>query len=89
MQTLANVMNIPIAVVTSEQACALGAAMFAATIAGIYPSAAHAQKAMSSGFDITYYPQEEKVLIYQNLYKQYRQLGAVFLACHNNEHKNT
>lgn len=75
MQTLANVLNIPIVLVKSEQACALGAAMFAATIGGIYSSVPEAQKAMSSGFDTTYYPEEEKVLIYQKLYKQYCKLG--------------
>ena len=34
MQTLTNVLNIEIKVVSSEQACALGAAMFAATASG-------------------------------------------------------
>ncbi len=37
MQTLADVLDMPIRVVRSEQTCALGAAMFAAVAAGIYP----------------------------------------------------
>ena len=35
MQMMANVMNMPIRIHNSEQACATGAAMFAATAAGI------------------------------------------------------
>jgi L-ribulokinase len=37
MQMMADVMNMPIRIHKSEQTCALGAAMFAATAAGIYP----------------------------------------------------
>ncbi|KAA6309501.1 Ribulokinase, partial [termite gut metagenome] len=36
MQTLSDVLNMPIKVCKTDQACALGAAMFAATAAGIY-----------------------------------------------------
>ena len=36
MQMMADVMNMPIKIHKSEQTCALGAAMFAATVAGVY-----------------------------------------------------
>lgn len=75
MQTLANVLNMPIKVVKSEQACALGAAMFAATIAGVYPSLSAAQKAMTSGYEATYSPDKEKVAVYSKLYKRYLAIG--------------
>jgi L-ribulokinase len=75
MQTLANVLNMPIKIVRSEQACALGAAMCAATAAGVYPSLAAAQEAMNSGFDEFFYPQAEKTAIYAQLYQQYQKLG--------------
>lgn len=75
MQTLADVLNMPIKVVTSDQACALGAAMCAATAAGIYTTMNEAQKSMSSGFDATYYPNETKVETYQALYKKYLKFG--------------
>lgn len=75
MQTLANVLNMPIKIVRSEQACALGAAICAAAAAGVYPSLAAAQSAMTSGFDEFFYPQPEKVEVYVQLYQQYQKLG--------------
>ncbi len=75
MQTLADVLNMPIKVVKSEQACALGAAMCAAVAAGIYLTMEDAQLAMSSGYDAEYYPQAEKAAIYAILYEKYVKLG--------------
>ena len=75
MQTLADVLNRPIKIVKSEQACALGAAICAATAAGVYNSMSEAQDAMTSGFDATYYPETEKVVIYAQLYEKYKALG--------------
>ena len=46
MQLMADVMNLPIRIHSSEQTCALGAAMFAATVAGIYPKVEDAMHAM-------------------------------------------
>jgi L-ribulokinase len=76
MQTLADVLNMPIKVAASDQACALGAAMFAATAAGIYEHVQAAQQAMGSGFGMEYFPQEEKNKIYNKLYQKYAALGA-------------
>lgn len=75
MQTLANILNVPIKVATSEQACALGSAMFAAVIGGVYQDIAQAQQAMSSGYDAEYLPQAEKAAIYKKLYQRYLTLG--------------
>jgi L-ribulokinase len=75
MQTLADVLHMPIKVASSDQSCALGAAMFAAVVAGVYPDIEDAQKSMSSGFDKTYYPRTENMEVYQTLYKRYKQLG--------------
>ncbi len=71
MQTLANVLNMEIKVVRSEQACALGSAMFAATASRIYDHIDEAQNHMSSGFDMVFYPEKEKVETYKYLYEQY------------------
>ncbi len=76
MQMMADVMNMPIKIHRSEQTCAAGAAMFAATVAGIYNKVEDAMEAMGRGFDMTYYPDEEKSKIYQQRYQRYNELGA-------------
>lgn len=75
MQMMADVMDMPIRIHKSEQTCALGAAMFAATAAGIYPKVEDAMKAMGRGFDATYYPDSNKTEIYKKRYQLYRRLG--------------
>jgi len=76
MQTMANVMNMPIKIHRSEQTCALGAAMFAATAAGLYPRVEDAMNAMGQGFDITYLPYADAVGVYAKRYERYRQLAS-------------
>jgi L-ribulokinase len=76
MQTMADVMNMPIRIHKSEQTCAIGAAMFAATAAGIYEKVEDAMKAMGQGFDLEYHPNQKNVEHYKRRYKQYKKLGA-------------
>lgn len=76
MQMMADVMNRPIKIHKSEQTCAIGAAMFAATVAGIYPKVEDAMKAMGQGFDAEYHPNPEKAKIYAKRYQTYVQAGA-------------
>lgn len=75
MQTLADVLNMPIKVASADQACALGAAMCASVAAGIHPTMEAAQQAMGSGFDAEYHPNVVKVATYQKLYQKYINLG--------------
>ena len=75
MQTLADVLNMPIKVASSDQACALGAAICASVAAGVYPDLASAQKNMASAFDATYEPRPEVVPIYEALYQRYQGIG--------------
>lgn len=75
MQTLSDVLNMPIKVCRTEQACALGASMFAATAAGVYNSVQDAQAAMNSGFAHEYTPNPKNVEIYSEIYKQYLKIG--------------
>lgn len=75
MQMMSDVMNMPIRIHKSEQTCALGAAMFAATAAGIYPKVEDAMNAMGQGFDAEYSPDPLKVPIYEKRYQKYTQLG--------------
>ncbi|MDE5906137.1 MAG: ribulokinase, partial [Alistipes sp.] len=76
MQTLSNVLDMPIKVCNTDQACALGAAMFAATAAGEYATIEEAQEAMNSGFAKEYFPEKEQAAIYDALYEKYLALGA-------------
>jgi L-ribulokinase len=75
MQMMADVMNMPIRIHRSEQTCAAGAAMFAATAAGIYSKVEDAMTAMGSGFDAEYFPDTVKAAIYTKRYRQYDALG--------------
>ncbi|MCF8341606.1 MAG: ribulokinase [Chitinophagaceae bacterium] len=75
MQMMADVMDMPIRIHRSEQTCALGAAMFAATAAGIYPKVEDAMVAMGQGFDAIYHPDAEKVELYADRYQRYKVLG--------------
>lgn len=79
MQTMADVMNMPIRIHSSEQTCAAGAAMFAATAAGLYATLEEAMAAMGQGFDKTYKPIRKNVAYYKKKYKRYKKLG-VFAA---------
>ncbi|MGL4630124.1 MAG: ribulokinase [Leadbetterella sp.] len=75
MQTLCDVLNMPIKVASSDQTCALGAAMNAAVVAGVYPTLADAQKAMGSGFDAFYEPRPAYVETFKKLYSIYLSFG--------------
>ena len=75
MQMLSDILNMPVKVHKSEQTCALGAAMFAATAAGIYSQVEQAMQAMGAGFEKTYYPNQEKVDLYRRRYQKYLSLG--------------
>lgn len=76
MQTLADVMNREILVSASDQAVALGAAMFASVAAGVHADLPSAQDAMGAGFESTYRPIAEHVPAYDRMYATYRTLGA-------------
>jgi L-ribulokinase len=75
MQTLADVLDRPIKIATSEQAPALGAAMYAAVAAGVHPDVLTAQRIMGSGFAETYHPNPARVADYQRRYAQYQAFG--------------
>lgn len=75
MQMMADVMQMPIRIHQFEHTCALGAAMFAATAAGIYPNVEEAMAAMGGGFDKEYLPDPQKASFYKKRYAQYRDFG--------------
>lgn len=75
MQIVADVLGRPIEVAASDQSVALGAAMFAAVVAGIYRSIPEAQKAMQQGIERIIMPKPERVKCYDTLYQKYLELG--------------
>jgi L-ribulokinase len=80
MQVVADVINKPILVAKSEQACALGSAMAAAVVGGLYPTVLDAQKAMGNGFETEYHPNAENAAKYQKLYEEYSHYGQIIEA---------
>lgn len=77
MQMMADVVGMKIRIATPLQACALGSAMFAAVVAGVYKDVFAAQEAMGQGFDREYVPDAAKKEYYDLKYKQYKELGCI------------
>ncbi|MHB8893684.1 MAG: ribulokinase [Candidatus Geothermincolia bacterium] len=75
MRTLADVLGMPVKVSASEQTCALGAAMFAATACGIYKTVTEAQDAMGCGCDLEFRPNPANTARYDMKYREYKELG--------------
>ncbi len=76
MQMMADIMQMPIRIHKSEQTCAAGAAMFAATAAGLYDKVEDAMAAMGRGFETEYTPDKSKAELYNKRYAKYKQFGA-------------
>lgn len=85
MQVCADVMNRPIQVVESDQCCALGAGIFAAVAAGIFPTIDDAQQHMASPIERTHQPDPARVAKYEQLYQRYLQWGQVAEPIYNGE----
>lgn len=77
MQTLADVLNMPIRVSESLQTCALGASAFAATASGIYDTVDEAQANMATGFESEYTPDPDRAAEYKSIYERYKSFGEV------------
>ncbi|WP_443938896.1 ribulokinase [Pedobacter sp. MW01-1-1] len=82
MQMMADVLEMPIRIHRFEHTCALGAAMFAAVAAGIYPNVEAAMEAMGTGFEKEYQPNFKKQKMYRRHYQEYLGLGR-YLEKHN------
>jgi L-ribulokinase len=76
IQIVADVLNMPIKVATSEQTCALGSAMAASVVAGVHKDIPAAQKAMGGGFEKEYHPDPVKAKKYDILFRKYKELGS-------------
>src|SRR5690606_1423291 len=75
MQVLANVLDTPIDVVDNDQTCALGAVIFAAVAARIYPHVVEAQQQLAADVASTFSPIPEQVEIYEQRYRKYQVLA--------------
>jgi L-ribulokinase len=75
MQILADVTDRDIHVTAEDQSCAIGAAIFAATAAGLYPDIFTAQKALCADTEEIYRPDPAHVVVYYKLYGKFRRLG--------------
>jgi L-ribulokinase len=78
MQIYADVLNMPLTVVSSEQAPALGSAIHAAVAAGAYPDVAAAAQVMGRAEKNVYTPIKENVAGYDELFTEYRTLHDYF-----------
>jgi len=76
MQIVADVLNMPIKVASSDQTCALGSAMAASVVAGVHKDIPAAQKAMGTGFEKEYKPNPERAEKYDKLFLKYKKLGS-------------
>ncbi|MCR8666729.1 ribulokinase [Aestuariibaculum sp. M13] len=74
MQIMADVLDAPIKVAKSEQACALGASVFGAVAAGVHANTEAAMDAMASPFEKVYEPIQENVEAYKKVYNDYSEL---------------
>ncbi len=75
MQVVSDVLDMSIKIPRSEQTCALGAAMCAATVAGVYPTIEDARKGMGQGFEKEYKPSPDNARKYRGLFDKYSKLG--------------
>ncbi len=78
MQTYADVLDMPLHALESEQGPALGSAIHAAVAAGAYPTVEAAAAAMGKQRRNAYVPQPENAQRYRALYDEYRQLHDYF-----------
>ncbi len=78
MQIYADVTGRPMRVSRSAQTCALGSAIAAAVVAGVYKGYAPAQKAMTGLKPVIYRPNPKAHATYRELYAVYRKLHDAF-----------
>lgn len=73
MQALADVMNRPIEVMSSDQSCALGAAAIAAVAAGVFGDVIEAQGRMAGKVEKRFMPEAGRSRIFEEHYQRYGQ----------------
>ena len=84
MQVYSDILGIPINVISSKQAPALGSAIYAAVAAGEYADVFAASDAMKSPIFSSYTPNAENAPVYNALYREYLTLHDYFGRGENN-----
>jgi L-ribulokinase len=85
MQMMSDVLGMPIRIHQFKHTCALGAAMFAAVVAEIYPTVEDAMTGMGSGFDTEYQPNPANKEYFDKRFAQYKSMGSYLEANVNHE----
>ena len=78
MQIYADIIGRPMKISRSAQTGALGSAVAAAVVAGVYKDVVAAQKAMTGLKPVVYTPDPKAQAVYKELYKLYRTLHDAF-----------
>ena len=78
MQMYADVLNLPLSTIASDQGPALGSAIHAAVAAGLYQSVGQAGEAMGKVTRAAYVPRPDAVAQYDRLYAEYQVLHDYF-----------
>jgi L-ribulokinase len=78
MQIYSDILGMPLTIVSSDQAPALGSAIHAAVAAGAYPDVPAAAKVMGRSQKDVYQPIEANVAAYSELYAEYTKLHDYF-----------
>jgi L-ribulokinase len=78
MQIYADIIGRPMKISRSAQTCALGSAVAAAVVAGVYKDVVAAQRAMTGLKPVVYRPDPKAHAVYKELYKLYRTLHDAF-----------
>ena len=78
VQAMADILELPIKVVDSDQTPALGAAIYASVACGIHSDFEEACQLIASQSSVTYFPDPAYKGLYRQKYEEYKKLG-VFL----------
>ncbi len=78
MQICADVLNLPIHVINTDQGAALGSAIYAARAAGIYAGLPAAVRAMAAPVKKVYLPVPDHTVTYGRLFMEYKNLHDLF-----------
>ncbi len=78
MQIYADVLNRPVGLATTTQGSVLGAAIYGAVAAGVYPDFETGAKAMGGYVPAVFHPRKKESTIYNTLYQAYLELHQYF-----------